>query len=315
MHPNSTIDTVTVVLVTFQSEQVIGSSVSLVDQDPAVKRIIVVDNASRDGSIQAAREASPRVEVMANTENLGFGRGMNVGLEQADTEFSLVLNPDARFPAGGISQLVRVAHEYPPAAIVGPWWRNSAGRLTSVRSGPIWEQQEIPYLPDCHRSINFLPGAAMLLRNEVFHKIGRYFDPNLFMFGEDDELCQQALDAGHELIVTTSVEVDHESGTSSGCNPRIERLRNRHFAWSRLYVEEKYRGRDSALRLADNWKRQGWGKCLFYSLTGNRTRLDKQRAHLRGVSDYLAGEQPPVDLKYYDVPQHLAPAQPQRQVA
>lgn len=293
-------NSVTVVLVTYRSEHIIGESVSAVARDPAVARILVVDNAGGDRSLAVAQSASPKVETIANRENLGFGRGMNCGLTRAATPYSLILNPDVMVGDKDVTTLVSVAEQHPSAAIVGPWWRTQRGLLRKVRTGPTWARETAPYLPNCDRSVNFLPGAAMLLRNLVFQQLGQFFDPDLFMFGEDDEISHRARSAGYELIVTTRVEVSHNAGTSSGRDIRIERLRNRHYAWSQLHVQEKFRGAGSARWLANSWRRDAWAKCAFYRLLGSPEKLARQRAVLAGIDDFLAGQRPPVELAAYE---------------
>lgn len=298
---------VTVVFVTYKSEHLIAEAVVNVAADPAVAEIIVVDNASGDRALEIARAASPLVRTIQNTKNLGFGCGNNCGLQIATTPYSLVLNPDARFDAGGITALVETAQRHPNAAIVGPWWRTDRGQLTKVRTGPTWAREWSPYVANSERSVNFLPGAAMLLRNSAFQEIGGFFDPALFMFGEDDEICQGARDAGYELIVTTHIEVAHNSGTSCERDPRIERLRHRHMAWSQLHVQQKFRGAASAQSLARKMQRDGWVKSTFYRMLGKSEKLDKQQAMLAGVSDFLVGIRPPTELSAYEMTSTRSP--------
>src|SRR5207244_11066343 len=82
--------------------------------------VIVVDNASRDGSAEAVGCAFPRARVLALTENLGYGRANNLALEQAQGELILLLNPDVTVSPGCVGSLVQFLRDHPDAGAAGP---------------------------------------------------------------------------------------------------------------------------------------------------------------------------------------------------
>jgi len=198
-------------------------------------QVIVVDNASRDGSLEMLRHDFPAVTVIANRDNVGFARACNAGLAAAEGRFLLLLNSDTVPAPGSLSALVRYARAYPRAGAVGPRLRAADGKparscfyfpsLTrpylnsAVFRRLFGERFGLPYAWEhpCLRdggAVDWLSGACLLLRREALAAAGA-LDERYFMYFEDTDLCRRLWRAGWQVVYWPAVEVVHEGGASA----------------------------------------------------------------------------------------------------
>lgn len=257
-------------------------------------RVVVVDNASSDDSIAVARAILPGVEVVANRVNLGYGNGGNCGLARLDTEFALLVNPDAVLEPDAVRRLVEAADRYPDAAILGPALLTSEGKVELSHNLGLFEQAaccrkraDAHLTPEGDLCAGFVSGAVMLLRMSAVARFGG-FDPDIFLFYEDTELCLRATRAGWSLVHVPGARVMHAGGGSSRPNPRIDRLKQWHMAWSRLHVERKYHGRVAPLALP--LLLCHGAKALGYGLILRRAKARRHAARFWGTWAFLAGK-------------------------
>ncbi|HEX7052147.1 MAG TPA: glycosyltransferase [Longimicrobiales bacterium] len=199
--------------------------------------IIVVDNASEDGSADMVEREFPAVRLLRSPVNGGFAAGNNAALEHATGEYVLILNPDVEIGAHAIAALVAFLESTPRAAAVSPLLAGPDGRAHThlYRRFPSLAQivlfwtvlspvsRRIPWLTrrffehdlDARGpiAVDQLPGAAMLVRRTAFEDIGR-LDPDYFMWFEDVDWCYRARSAGHGLYVLPDVRAVHAGGAS-----------------------------------------------------------------------------------------------------
>jgi N-acetylglucosaminyl-diphospho-decaprenol L-rhamnosyltransferase len=198
--------------------------------------VIVVDNASTDGSPELVRERFPSVRLVETGENRGFGAGNNEGMRIAVGRYFLLLNSDA-WPVGdAIEALVRFADANPGVGVAGPRIVGTDGRLqASVRGFPtLWrlatEYFFLRKLAPRSRALNafygagfdyhsvaeadFLMGAVLLLRREAVDEVGR-FDESFFMFSEETDLCFRMHKAGWRVEFFPGAEFVHVGGAST----------------------------------------------------------------------------------------------------
>jgi len=225
---------VSAIVVSFNSraylERCLGSVLGAVDD------VVVVDSASSDGSGELVRERFPSVRIIELQENRGFGAAMNVGVEATDGDYLLLLNPDAWATDGAVATLVECAEGDVLAGIVGPRLSNPDGTLQrSVRGYPTpWrlatEYFFLRWLAPRSRLFNsfygagfdhgstanveFLVGAALLVRRSAFDEIGG-FDPDFFMFNEEVDLSYRMKHAGRRILFCPEAEFAHVGGAST----------------------------------------------------------------------------------------------------
>jgi N-acetylglucosaminyl-diphospho-decaprenol L-rhamnosyltransferase len=197
--------------------------------------VVVVDNASMDGSLGPVTGGSASVRLIRNPQNRGFAAAANQGIAVTSAPFLLLLNPDARIVAGSLEVLVKVARERYRAGAVGVLVRNPDGSIQpSARRvprmgealghavlGPIapgnpWTRAYTMADWDraTEREVEWVSGSAMLLRREAIEDVGP-FDEGYFMYVEDVDLCTRLRRAGWQVLFSPEVEVVHQIGVST----------------------------------------------------------------------------------------------------
>lgn len=220
--------------------------------------VFVVDNDSKDGSVDAIRVAFPQVRLIANTQNTGFGAANNQAMAQAKGEFFLLLNSDAFPKPGAIPAMVKSLREHPKVAVLGPRLLNQDGSLQqSCFRFPspwrawmenLWISAALTSHPkfgdyrhwahDREQSVDFVVGACLLLRKSVYQQVGG-FDERFFMYSEESDWQRRISDAGGQIAFTPAAEVIHLGG-ASGASDRVKI--NRHFFESLDYYQLKHHG-------------------------------------------------------------------------
>jgi hypothetical protein len=208
-----------VVVVTHDGERHIGACLaSLIDGGTAAEDVLVVDNASADGTIRVVRDRFPHVRVIAAEANLGYGGGVNLALGAADGDFLVVMNQDVSVRPGFVDALVRALDADSGAGLATP-------RIL-LRSDPRIVNacgNEITYLGfttcrgfgraaavfDSIHPVMLVSGAAFIIRRDLLHQLGG-MDPLFFMYLEDADLSLRARLAGSRSICVPSATAVHD---------------------------------------------------------------------------------------------------------
>lgn len=221
----------------------------------APHEIIVVDNASSDGSAAAARTWS-KVRVIETGANLGFGRANNVGIRASGGEHLLMLNSDTIVPPGAIDRLIAELTRHPDVAVVGPRLVDGEGRaeLSFGRMlGPWneWRQKRlvrgherrdpkisafVDQLTRREQSPDWVSGACLLVRRADADAVG-LFDERYQMYTEDVDFCAAIRARGRRIRFTPAVEIIHLRGRSAASAPAATREAYRR---SRVAFYEKH---------------------------------------------------------------------------
>ena len=203
---------------------------------------IVMDNASRDGSVAVAEAAGAR--VVRNARNEGYGRANNIGVRAAEgAAHVLIINPDVELKPGAASALLAAARDWPDAGLLAPRIVEPDGRFfyqpRSLLAPYLTNPSGRRDLPEGDACAPFLSGACFMVRRDLFLALGG-FDDAIFLFYEDDDLCRRVAESGRALIHVHGAVALHGRGRSSAPEPgRVFRSRW-HQAWSRAYVSRKY---------------------------------------------------------------------------
>jgi hypothetical protein len=223
--------------------------------------VIVVDNASPDGSLDVVREL-PLTAIQLSS-NGGFAHGVNTGWRNGSAPYVLLLNPDARIDGHSLEVLVRTLAEAPELGAVAPRIVDSDGsldysqrrfpRLRSTYARAFFLHRLFPAAPWTDELVrneaayaergnpDWVSGACILLRRDALVKLGG-LDEGFFMYGEDIDLCRRMRIAGYELLFEPAAVVEHEGGASA---PRANLLPV--LAASRLRYAAKHRSQAGAL--------------------------------------------------------------------
>jgi hypothetical protein len=184
--------------------------------------VVVVDNASTDGSAEVARRAG--VEVIETGANVGFAAGCHVGVRATSAPLVLLLNPDCEPAPGCLDALRAVADERPgwgawQALVTLPGGEvvNTAGNLVHYL-GFGWAgrlDEPVASVPNHPHEVGFASGAAMVVRRTAWERAGG-FDERYFMYGEDLDLSLRLRLAGHGVGLAPAARVAHEYAFTKG---------------------------------------------------------------------------------------------------
>jgi N-acetylglucosaminyl-diphospho-decaprenol L-rhamnosyltransferase len=203
--------------------------------------VVVVDNASSDGSDRSVAEAFPEVLMVRNPTNRGFAAAANQGVMAVDSEFVMLVNPDARVIAGTLEGFLKVARDHPRAGAMGALVRDpdgsvypSARKFPSIGEGIVhtvagffrpqnrWTRSYklLDWDRTSERRVDWVSGSAMLLRRTAIEEVG-VFDEGYFMYVEDMDLCTRLGSAGWEVWFSPELEIEHVGGTATAGKKRM----------------------------------------------------------------------------------------------
>lgn len=279
---------ISVILVSYNSAAVIGAALRCVAGHPRVARVTVVDNASTDATVETVKQF-PGVEIVQSSRNVGFGRGNNLGLANVTTPFALLLNPDAVLQEGALEALLDAAAHFPDAYILAPQLEDERGEVTPTIKRAVFNREQAsgafvpPEGPCC---APFVSGAVWLVRCAALRP-GGFFDPNIFLYYEDDDLCLRARELGGTCVLVPGARAMHGMGKSSALGADGTAFRHLHMAWSRLYLEQKYRGAGAAVKLGARQLRRAACKQALYTLLCRRRKRQKYAAQCEGIRCFL----------------------------
>jgi N-acetylglucosaminyl-diphospho-decaprenol L-rhamnosyltransferase len=195
--------------------------------------VIVVDNASSDGSPAMLRQQFPQVHLIENRENVGFARANNQAIEQCRGRYALLLNSDALLLANAAQTMLGLAEERPQAGIVGAQLLNPDGSFQASHTPfpNLWQEFLIlsgvgrmlygrwypsrgPEENRGPQSVDYVEGACMLVRREAFEDVGG-LDESYFMYAEEVDLCYAMRAKGWQVWYQPAAKVIHLGGGSS----------------------------------------------------------------------------------------------------
>lgn len=224
--------TVSIVIVTYNSASVIGACLDSLAADCAsgLAEVIVVDNASGDDSVDVVRRKYPWAALVAGRENLGYSKGVNLGMQQARGRFLLVLNPDTVVHRGTLRRLIDFAEKTPDAGIIGPKLVFHDGtvqlscrrfytfRVLVMRRTPLGklfkndraarEHLMLDFDHESTREVDWVLGAAMFVRREAVDNVGM-MDERFFLYFEDVDWCYRMKQKGLKVYYLAGAVIEH----------------------------------------------------------------------------------------------------------
>jgi N-acetylglucosaminyl-diphospho-decaprenol L-rhamnosyltransferase len=220
---------------------------------------IIVDSASTDGSLEMLRRDFPWVKLIACEENIGFVRGNNLGLAQAQGRHLLLLNPDTKVHVYALQKMVDYLDHHPQVGIIGPHTLNTDGTIQSTRrrfhtlmtgifesGGMEWlappgllHHFMVQDLPDDGTfEVDWVQGSALMARRTVYEQIGG-LDADYIMFFEEVDWCKRATLKGWQVVYMGDAYITHHGGKSTD---QVVTRRHIHFQHSKLRYFRRYHG-------------------------------------------------------------------------
>ncbi|GEM_PF-476583 len=267
-------DRLTGVIVTYKSSRTLPAALASARRchEKADFHLVVVDNATPapDPTREILAREAGFGQVMLGNQNIGFGRGCNVGLRATTTDYVVFFNPDAEMEPQAVRTIIDFLDAHPQCAIAGPaivhgeddpsqqhvqdvgalatpWdlmgdamglYRSLKGRQRVIRGSEAFQTQ-------------WVSGAMLIGRTKVLKALGG-FDPRFFLYWEETDLCKRAIDAGHQIWSIPSAVVRHVGGTSAAevaqeGKDRFKGCIAKHYYESRQYYLRKHFGLVPAL--------------------------------------------------------------------
>ena len=220
---------ITFVIVSFRSGHIIEKCIKSISSNA---KIIIVENSENIEVNNYLENKFSNVDVVIAGENLGYGKGNNLGVSKVKTQYAFILNPDTILDENCLKKIY-VAQKTLEGnfTILAPNFLNNYGYFTKKK---YYFENEI-------LKVDYVKGFAMLinLKNIVFSKI---FDEKFFLFLEEIDLCKRIKDVGGKIFVVENATVQHLVKQASGDSFNIELCRNWHWMWSLFYYNYKHFG-------------------------------------------------------------------------
>lgn len=272
-----------IILVHYHAKTVLYDCIrSIVKSKPKTSyEIIVVDNDDVKVIETELHKKFSKVKYIQAPGNLGYGKGNNLGIENASGEYIYILNPDTVVQGGSIDKLVNFLKTNKKVGIVSPMLYDEkdnvyplqgTSELTPIQgifalsflnrvfpSNPVSKKY---WLKDIDRTkpfeVDVVPGSALLLKKDLFNKIGG-FDKNFFLYFEETDFCRRAKKPGLKLFILPDAKITHYWAVSTPPSKRISKI----FAESRFYYFKKNYGILNAFLVEFFARLNKWNVALF----------------------------------------------------
>ena len=220
---------ISIVIVNYNTRDLLADCLKSLGEHCPDAEIVVVDNASRDGSVAMVRDAFPAVTLVESETNLGFAGANNLGLAECRGEFLLLLNSDTVLEDDSLTRCADWLREHPEVGALSPRLVGVDGRpqrclyrfpslkaklLEAVRVGAPREPPE---------GDGWLAGTALMIRREALEGLGGRLDDQFFMYWEDADLSMRLRKAGWGLAALPGPHVRHYGGASGGGPDAVRR--------------------------------------------------------------------------------------------
>jgi len=231
-----------IIIVSWNAQQYLRSCLhSVLPQlDADDSEVIVVDNASSDGSVQMLQQEFPQVRLLCNSDNFGFARANNIGIEHSRGRFLFLVNSDIEVLPDAFRCLRQHLCDHCEVGMVGPRVLNADRTLQhSCRRLPsLWRrfceafalEQVLPHSAyfagevmrdwehDQHRQVEAVSGCFWAIRRQALEQVG-CLDQSFFMYAEDIDLCRRLRDSNWQIAFEPQAQVIHYGGRSSARSP------------------------------------------------------------------------------------------------
>ena len=234
-----------IVIVTIRSEAVIDQCIESINQDLP---IIVVENSNNSNFINYLEKKYKNIKCVLSKENLGMGSGNNLGINEAKTDYVLIINPDVILEKDTIDELIKASENISDFSILSPISSNiNFPNYTLDEKQKKIKKENLPF------SVNAVDGYAMLfnkkkidfiMSNDPSNPKKNYFDESFFMYLENNDLCKRLIEKEEGIFIAPKAKINHfgAKAVDQKYNKEIELSRNWHWIWSKFYFKKKHFG-------------------------------------------------------------------------
>ena len=219
---------ITIIINTFNSEEKIYNCLNSI---PNEYKVVIVENSKNSEFKNKVEQKYFNVECMLAGDNLGYAKGNNLGLSKVNSEYALILNPDAKLDKNTLRNFFITASKIKDFSIIGPAKQDE------------FTDNKISLGKEDFFEVDKLKGFAMFLNMKQFKDIG-FFDENFFIYLEEIDLCKRLRKDNKKIYLDKNIIIHHLGGRShdSSIDFEMELSRNWHWMWSTFYYNRKHYG-------------------------------------------------------------------------
>ena len=228
----------TVIIVTFRSENVIHNCIQSIDSDV---KVLVVDNSNSKEFKENIENKYKNVSCILSEKNSGMGAGNNLGIKNIKTDFAFILNPDVILEPNSIDNLIEESKKLESFGIISPIEVNKDyPNYKLIDSSKKNIDLKEPF------KVKSVDGYSMLINLKRLNQIDNfyYFDEKFFMYLENDDLCKRLNNKNENIYIIPKSQIKHLGGQAVNnlYKTEVELSRNWHWTWSKFYYNKKHYG-------------------------------------------------------------------------
>ena len=252
-------DNLTIIIVTIKSEKVIEKCLNSID--PKVKKIII-ENSSDENFTQKLKDKYQNIDCYNSGKNLGMGAGNNLGIKKSKTRYVMILNPDTILNNDTLDQIFKISKSL-DFAILSP--------ISDKDNFPNYKiKNKTNYLEKDFFEVDQIDGYSMVIDKSKFDE--KYFDENIFMYLENDDLCLRVKKKGEKIFILKNAKINHlgAKAVNEKFYNELEFSRNWHWNWSKFYYRKKHYSFVFAFIIGLPSFINSCLKCLFFLIFKNK---------------------------------------------
>ena len=264
------------------SEKVIHDCISSIPKDI---KIIIVDNSNNRYFKNDIEKKYNNVRCILSENNIGMGAGNNYGLNEIDTDYGFILNPDVVLRSNTIDEIIFASKKIDTFSIIAPIMEEE-----DYPNYKFEKKKDVKNFKDEPFKVDIVDGFAMILNLSRLNKLEnfkskKYFDENIFLYLENDDLCKRVIESGENIYVAPKSKIKHlgAKAVDEKYKYEIELSRNWHWVWSKFYFNKKHSGYLNAFIKVCPIFISATFKMLIYFFINNK----KKRVYLYRVLGFL----------------------------
>ena len=255
------LNNLTFIIVTFKSNHIIDECIESL---PKNSNIIIIENSNNIELKKTLEAKYSNINVIVQ-ENSGMGSANNKGIKLCKTDYAFVINPDVKFYENTMHELIALSSKYNDYSILAPICDDEKYPNYKIKNKRIKN-----YYPD-FLDVDSVDGYAMLINKNKFSD-NIYFDEQIFLYLENDDLCLRKKKENHKIYIAKKAKIHHMGGKSHSpiYEKEIEFSRNWHWMWSKFYFNKKHYGYSMALLIVFPSLITSMIKFFYYFVTSNK---------------------------------------------
>ena len=289
------LENITVIIVTYLTQkQLLIDCLKSIDTKVKIK---IIENSQNFEDRDEILSSFNNVEIICSGENLGYGKGNNLGLKSTNTDYALILNPDLTCEANFFSNILKVLDSVNDFTIIGCQYQKDkvflpAGFFDKKKNQLFTEIFRAEKIKELEK-VDWVTGCSMLVNLKKFID-KEIFDKNFFLYFEEFDLCKSIINNGGNVFTSKNLKIDHlgfqsSLGKNSENKHRANRVREWHWMWSSFYFYKKNYSYFKAFLKMFGKLFKSFIKFNYYFLTFQKENKEKYLYRFLGIFNSMIG--------------------------